>query len=48
MARFLSAIQKEVAGLGSKINEDMTLKFVHQEAALLHRVGSQIVCKLDV
>ena len=37
MARFLSAIQKEVAGLGSKINEDMTIKFAQQEAALLHK-----------
>jgi hypothetical protein len=37
MARFLSAIQKEVAGLGSKINEDMAVKFAQQEAALLHK-----------
>ena len=37
MARFLSAIQKEVAGLGSKINEDMAIKFAQQEAALLHK-----------
>ena len=39
MARFLSAIQKEVAGLGSKINEDMTLKFAQQEAALIHKAS---------
>ena len=39
MARFLSAIQKEVAGLGSKINEDMTIKFAQQEAALLHKAN---------
>ena len=38
MARFLSAIQLEVAGLGNKIDEKMKTNFAQQEASLLHKV----------
>ena len=38
MARFLSAIQLEVAGLGNKIDEKMKANFAQHEASLLHKV----------
>ena len=38
MARFLSVIQLEVAGLGNKIDEKMKTNFAQQEASLLHKV----------
>ena len=43
MARFFSAIQKEVAGLGDKIDKNLETKFAQQEAAMLHKVRSIIV-----
>jgi len=39
MARFLSAIQLEVAGLGNKIDEKMKTNFAQQEASLLHKLS---------